>query len=856
MKRLIVTIVVCWIGLCGMAAPLAAAGNAEVFSLRGQRRSAVILRAEESTDHAATLAKYLKEIVGHDLAVIADPAKAPAGALKIHVGRDAYVRSLKLDFDALHPYGYYLKLADGDNMVIAGKYRGGTDYAVFDFLKRYGGYRSFMPGDLGEVVPHHPVVTLPSDLNLRENPSFITLASGGGGVGGFTRAWRLTLQATHNLDEIYPPSKYMATHPEYYGMMDGKREKAGPDEAWQPCVSNPDLPAIAVDYARTFFKNQRSALGLSVGINDGGGDCQCPNCMAWRKEYGNQYLVFANAVARLFQKDFPDKYVGFLAYGQAGPVPHNIKVGPNIYVEVMEGQARNGERLRLWHEAGAKLTGIYGWDYASGESGFVLPRYYPHYVGNAWKKAYREDGLRGGWFEIGGRTSLYEGPRFYVLNELAWNINANIDALLDDYFSSFYAEAAVPMHEFYDRIEAIYGRMADPTDPRADCIWGGADFTAQYQEYTRADLTYLDNKLSEATRLAKDANAARRVALFRELWGLGELHVAAYLDARDLQATQTIGDEAQIKKTIGTIRHSLTALDGIANYQISDNDQRLIFYKPGKDAMACFRQGAPIDVIVQREGDRNLDLATECLRREAKGDKQTIGAFWRKAAAQETDARLKALLLTQVYTAEAPAAPTQNLMPGPGQAPGAVQYSDADLARFDWHPAPGNLPGWYFYKYPPFRASLSWDRTETHSGKGSFAIGEDQMYACFIYGLPVTPGCRYRISFWVKENPQPVAKGEGLVIHWQNAQKVWTEAPDAKWLPDVGVENPGFKVPYPLGGLSEWRHVQATFSVPSGVSTAVLIFGARQQKPGESTWIDDVSVAKAFDPSFFAGGEK
>ncbi len=252
MKRLIVTIVVFWIGLCGMAAPLAAAGNADVFSLRGHRRSAVILPAADSTDHAATLAKYLKAIVGHDVALVTNPANVPppAGALKIHVGRDAYVQSLKLDFDRLHPYGYYLKLTDGDNLVIAGKYRGGTDYAVFDFLKRYGGYRSFMPGDLGEVIPHHPVITLPSDLNLRENPSFMTLASGGGGVGGFTRAWRLTLQATHNLDEIYPPSKYMATHPEYYGMMDGKREKAGPDDAWQPCVSNPDLPAIAVDYAR------------------------------------------------------------------------------------------------------------------------------------------------------------------------------------------------------------------------------------------------------------------------------------------------------------------------------------------------------------------------------------------------------------------------------------------------------------------------------------------------------------------------------------------------------------------------------------------------------------------------------
>ncbi len=596
-------------------------GATGIISIGGKLQPVSVTGGDYGDTH--DLANLLGKITGTTVPVVGPDAQSQG--LLIHVGIDKFVAGHNLDFASMNPYGYFIKLVDPGNLVLAGH----TTFAVYDFLKRFCGYRSFMPGDLGEVIPHHPVITLPSDLNLRENPSFITLASGGGGVGGFTRAWRLTLQATHNLDEIYPPSKYMATHPEYYGMMDGKREKAGPD-AWQPCVSNPDLPAIAVDYARTFFKNGRSALGLSVGINDGGGDCQCPKCMAWRKEYGNQYLVFANAVARLFQKDFPDKYVGFLAYGQAGPVPHNIKVEPNIYVEVMEGQARNCERLRLWHEAGAKLTGIYGWDYASGESGFVLPRHYPHYVGNAWKKAYREDGLRGGWFEIGGQTSLYEGPRFYVLNELAWNINANIDALLDDYFSSFYAEAAVPMHQFYDRIEAIYGRMADPADPRADCIWGGADFTAQYQQYTRADLTCLDNKLSEATRLAKDANAARRLALFGELWGLSELHVAAYLDARDLQATQTIADEAQITKTIGTIRHSLTALDGIANYQISDDDQRLIFYKPGKGAMACFRQGAPIDVIVQREGDRNLDLATERLLREAKGVKQTIGAFCAK----------------------------------------------------------------------------------------------------------------------------------------------------------------------------------------------------------------------------------
>ncbi len=166
--------------------------------------------------------------------------------------------------------------------------------------------------------------------------------------------------------------------------------------------------------------------------------------------------------------EFPAKLIGFIAYGGASPVPENIALEPNLYVEVMNRTRCNFEPLAKWKRAGARHLGIYGWYYGGGVSGYVVPRHYPHIIGNAWKKAHRDFGLQGAWLETGG-AGLYQGALHYVLNELAWNLSADIDGLLEDYFTTFYVEAARPMRQFFDRIEAIYARKPDPLNPPADC---------------------------------------------------------------------------------------------------------------------------------------------------------------------------------------------------------------------------------------------------------------------------------------------------------------------------------------------------------------------------------------------------
>ena len=414
MKRLIVTVVLCWTALSGMAALLGAAGNADVISLGGRKRSAVILcSAQDSSDitWAATLAKYLKEILGQDVALITNPANGPppAGALKIHVGRDGYVQSLKLDFDSLHPYGYYLKLAD--DLVLAGKNPVGTTYAVFDFLKRYAGYRRFGFGDLAEIIPKKEAIELPASMDFKEEPSLGL--SYGRYSGPFGRDTRVCVMATHNFEEIYPPKKYGATHPEYYGMYDGKR--AGLDRLkqgdWQLCVSNPDVAGIAVEFGRGFFARDPTALGLSLGVNDGPLDCECPACRKLREKYVNSYIPYVNEVARRFQKEFPGKFVGFLNYAGAHPAPRGITIEPNVYVELMGGGFPNNfEVLKKWRAAGARQTGMYAWTYGSFDSGYVVPRHYPHVLGKAWKKASKDYGFQGVFYDPGSSgTWLFEG---------------------------------------------------------------------------------------------------------------------------------------------------------------------------------------------------------------------------------------------------------------------------------------------------------------------------------------------------------------------------------------------------------------------------------------------------------------
>ena len=793
-------------------------------------RVAVISEGKEK-DNAKEFVNIINTITGSELSI--EEKSDEKNVLKVYIGRHKDIEKFNIDFEKIHPFGYYIKMTD-NNLIIAGKTPQGTNYAIWDFLKRFTGYRDFGPTQIYKIIPTLENIKLPENLNIKEEPSFITWTNAGfyGGNGGFYRSWRTTLLATHNLFNIYPPSKYAKEHPEYYPIIKGERfiPKENMDGTWQPCVSNPDLVPIAIEYAKDYFKKKPEMMGLPVGVNDGGGDCQCPECLKLKEKYGNQYIPFYNSIGRELKKVFPDKLVNFIAYGRiCSVVPKNIKLEPNLYVEIASGLRNNMENLRKWKEAGAQNIGIY--DYLYG-TGYVIPRYYPHIIGNAWKKAYKDFGLKGGWIESFIQVWLYDAPKQYVLNELAWDINKNIDDLLNDYFSNFYKESAKPMKDFFDKIEEIYNRKKDPLHPIAD--W---EKVSQFDEYTWADIDYLNKKLENAKEIAKSEDVKNRIELFSKIWNLSKLYIESYLTYKDLKNLKEIKDEKVLEALIKKSIEGLKKCNEIENYKMTEFEEKNIFVNTNLEKFVN-QQTLKVKPFLDNEIGRTLNMMVGFLEKKyGWGKTKEILINYTK----NFDEIIKPFLLSQIYTKECDES-KKNLISSGSFEPEEKEeiIPEEQIKKFEWKQFSRKLKGWTTWHFQQSVTEFFWDKEEAHSGKYSISIRENQVSGCFLTSIKVDPGCMYKLSFWVKQKPPD--KGGNLTIRWMDSEG---------WADQGAKKAPRIIIPYPHSSESKWQKVEVIFFAPANVMTCIPLFLAPKQEPDEAIWFDDVEMYKIYDPKFF-----
>ena len=104
----------------------------------------------------------------------------------------------------------------------------------------------------------------------------------------------------------------------------GKGNVAG----WQPCLTHPKAVDVAVEYARGYFSKRPDDASISLGVNDGGRYCECERCMKLvddsldhEERRSRWFFQFANAVAKRFDEEFPDKLIGYLLYGECKRFP-------------------------------------------------------------------------------------------------------------------------------------------------------------------------------------------------------------------------------------------------------------------------------------------------------------------------------------------------------------------------------------------------------------------------------------------------------------------------------------------------------------------------------------------------------
>ncbi|HWL53376.1 MAG TPA: DUF4838 domain-containing protein [Chthoniobacteraceae bacterium] len=779
----------------------------------GERRELVIVTTEEDRKAAGELAALVGESQGKQVKVLT--GAGDGSRFEIHVGATPYVKGLSLDFKTLHPFGYYLKLADADHLVLAGSSRDGTGYAVYDFLKRYNGYRYFANGSYGTVLPKRDAIVLPEKLDDREEPSLASYTNAGSykGNGAFARSWRTTLYATHILSSIVPPAKYGKTHPDYFPMYDGERFIPGEKlhGTWQPCVSHPDLPGLTIQWAKGYLEKHPDALGFPLGVNDGGGDCRCPDCLEAKKKYGNQYIPYYNAVARLAKEKFPGKYVAFIAYGGAATPPTGIQLEDNLLVEVVSGLADHHQPMKEWKAAGAKHFGLY--DYLYG-AGYVVPRHYPRVIGDAWKEAMRKDGLISTWVETFTRSWYFDGPRLYVMNELAWNIDADVDALLDDYFTSFYGPAAAPMRSFFDRLEAIYARKTDPLNPMGD-----RKRPAQLEEFTAEDVAYLGDRLEAARREAGEGIHRQRLDAFEALWKVSDLFIEVNLLVRKVDALP--GSD---RSWPGLVADAYAKMKAIADYEIPKALQKEIFASGDLDAykgIETLRMRPALELAADRLFQRiDADLT-------AGGETAALLPYWKETLAGASGEELQLLVKSHIAEHEAHQPPV-NLF---SQASVAAS---GDLVESDWEKADPRLPGWYTWTFPRSRTQFA-VTSDTPDGRYAMGIRQNDIAGSFLRYWKVRGNERYRATLYVKQGvgDTPVR----LSIRWKNASGFLPETGNGTHAP--------ISVPFPEP-TGEWEKVSVVFTVPKEATTGVFLLGGPRQPADRAIWFHDVSLYRIY----------
>jgi len=505
--------------------------------------------SEQVKKSAAFLQNYVEKATGAKLPIGTAAGKQAA----IHIGATALAKSQQVPLGDLGTDGFVQKRVDAENFLILGGSDWGTEYGVYDFLERYLGVRWLAATELFTDIPKSKSLALPEG-EVKEIPTFLSREiypmmvesdpkdarrSAGplwyslGDQWGRVNRLRATIEFHHYLKELLPPSKFGASNPEFYPMLDGERFVPPDDEAyqWQPNFSAPGIAKAAANEINRFFDAHPEKTSYSLGINDSYRFDESEESKARRsgrknsislEDISDDYFQWANEVADLVHEKHPDARLGLLAYLQVLEPPTRLKVSPyivpfitfeNTRWEDPESRAAMQKVTLGWSDQSSAL----GWyDYVYG-AGFQVPRVFPHAEQKAlvWGAEHQVK-----YYYAEATPNWGEGPNMWVLSKLIWNPRQDVDRLLNDWYQAAVGDKAAPkLAEYYKIWEKFWGE--DILSSRwysATNLW--ADFTNDMY-LVDVPVKYLersDRLMDEVVALADTPIRQERAEALRRMW--------------------------------------------------------------------------------------------------------------------------------------------------------------------------------------------------------------------------------------------------------------------------------------------------------------------------------------------------
>jgi len=521
----------------------------------GQPRAIIVTAAEPSASArraAEELQHFIELMSGAKLPIQDDAALQPFAGPLLLVGRSGLVKGVQIpsgdDLDHTRE-GFVLK-TQGNTLILAGNEDGeyhGTEYAVYELLNRLG-CRWYFPGEFGQVAPKTATISVP-DLNVAQKPSFTVRniwTSGWADITGDNDAFMLRNKGSlrggfafpgdGTINNLAPVAKYAKDFPDIYAMdRNGKRQ----DENTEPqlvmlCTTNPKAVEIAANSIADHFRAHPEANSFGFSAPDSNAVCYCPDCVARMHDIlldsgigesiSDPYFNFVNNLAWKVNEQFPDKYIVVLAYASRVTPPEGLDRpwNPHIIIQLAQlrvsalhpigtptdySALRQLRTVKQWSRITPKML-IYDYDPHADLS--RMPFWRSRAIARDMK-LYKSNNVIGFTTE-GNNTFFRTGLNYYVRARLMWDVNTDIEKLLDDFYTNFFGPASAPMKQFCEEIEA----MLQATTDRITWQPLYVDWTPTYPP---AQVAALGKLLDQAEAKANTPELRQRIRLYRILHG-------------------------------------------------------------------------------------------------------------------------------------------------------------------------------------------------------------------------------------------------------------------------------------------------------------------------------------------------
>ncbi len=256
----------------------------------------------------------------------------------------------------------------------------------------------------------------------------------------------------HTYAAYFPTDQYFAEHPEYYALVNGKRQPS------QLCHSNEEVIRLSIEKTCQIFRDRPEVTITAIGPNDGRGFCDCPHCKQLDDDNGGRsgsFFYFVNRIAEGVKQEFPNNRLISLAYLDYASPPTNLTVDDYIIIQLCTDshawkhqfcfvwESDEFQRiLKAWQERDAT---IFIWDYTTNYVHYLAPMpNWPVVAENT--RFFIRHGAAGIMYE--SEMNDLDAMRAWVWAKQLWDPALDTRTLMKDFVFGYYKEAAQPIWDW------------------------------------------------------------------------------------------------------------------------------------------------------------------------------------------------------------------------------------------------------------------------------------------------------------------------------------------------------------------------------------------------------------------------